>query len=137
MIHIANSVFQTYCFWWGMMGMRVGQIVNIKGLQQLGLQLLFGLAVTILLYMHEVAPAIHKVDVMFATRPSGVLNHDSWCCNQCWSGIVFFSYHPGIYNENFTVLDTSRVWLYFDNLVFNTIQVYIPCTNLHTSAESL
>ena len=29
--------------------------------------------------------------------------------NKCWSGIAFLVYHSGIYNEDFTFFDTSRV----------------------------
>ena len=47
--------------------------------------------------------------------------------DQCWSGIVFFRYHSGIYNEYFTFFDINRVWVFDGILVFDTIGVCIPC----------
>ena len=41
--------------------------------------------------------------------------------DQCWSGIVFFRYHSGIYNEYFTFFDINRVWVFDGILVFDTI----------------
>ena len=55
---------------------------------------------------------------------------------QCWCDIVFFLHLSGIYNEDFTFFDTGKVWVFADIVVFDTIQVYIPCVKLHTSATS-
>ena len=30
---------------------------------------------------------------------------------QCWSSVVFFFYHPGIYDEEVTLFDTSSIWV--------------------------
>ena len=38
----------------------------------------------------------------------------------------FVLYHSRIYNENFTISDTSKVWVFDNILVLNTIQVNIP-----------
>ena len=37
-----------------------------------------------------------------------------------------------IYDEDFTYFDISKVWIFKDNLLFNTIRFYIPCKNLDT-----
>ena len=37
-----------------------------------------------------------------------------------------------IYDENFTCFDISKVHIFEENLVFNTIRVYISCKNFHT-----
>jgi hypothetical protein len=34
-----------------------------------------------------------------------------------------------MYDENFTYSSISMVWIFEDNLVLNTILVYIPCNN--------
>ena len=44
---------------------------------------------------------------------------------------LFFN-HLGIYNEEFTLFDTSRVWVFDGFFLLDTIRVYIPCTNFHT-----
>ena len=36
-----------------------------------------------------------------------------------------FKYHSGIFNEDFTFLDTSRVWVFDGISVFDIIRVYI------------
>ncbi len=38
----------------------------------------------------------------------------------------FVLYHSRIYNENFAISDTSKVWVFDNILVLNTIQVNIP-----------
>ena len=45
------------------------------------------------------------------------LQHRSSDHDWCWTGIVFFWYHLGIYNEDFTYFDTSRLWV-FDGILF-------------------
>ena len=48
--------------------------------------------------------------------------HTSLGLHQCWSGIIFFLYYSGIYNEDFTSFDTSMV---LDGIfVFDTVRVY-------------
>ena len=44
----------------------------------------------------------------------------------------FFLNHLGIYNAQFTFFETNRVWIFDSVFVFDFIQVYIPCKNLHT-----
>ena len=53
------------------------------------------------------------------------------CSNQCGSGAVIFFYHLGIYEEDFTVFDTIKVWV-FDGTFVLIPFVYISCKNLHT-----
>ena len=36
-----------------------------------------------------------------------------------------FKYDSGIFNEDFTFLDTSRVWVFDGIFVFDTIRVYV------------
>ena len=45
---------------------------------------------------------------------------------------LFFLNHLGIYNADFTFFETNRVWVFDGVFVFDIIQVYIPCKNLHT-----
>ena len=63
------------------------------------------------------------------------VTYESEWLDQCWTGAVFFLYHSD--NEDFTFFDTSRVWVFENILVFDTIWVYIPCKNLHTQVKSL
>ena len=43
-----------------------------------------------------------------------------------------FLYNLGIYSKDFILFDTSRVWVFDNIFVCNTIQIYVPCKNFHT-----
>ena len=48
-------------------------------------------------------------------------------------GLVFFGYQLDIHIEDFTFLDTNRVYQVMDGIyIFNIIWVYRPCKNLRT-----
>jgi hypothetical protein len=45
-----------------------------------------------------------------------------WAFNQCWTDITLIWYHSGVYNEDFTYFDTSKIWVFEDVIVFDTMQ---------------
>lgn len=49
-----------------------------------------------------------------------------WSPVHYWTGITFFWYRAGIYDKDFHFYNTSRVREFQDNLVFDTIRVYVP-----------
>ena len=58
-------------------------------------------------------------------------------CQKCTLLVLSLSmYHVGIYKEDFTLFDTSRVWVFDNMFVFAIVHVYIPCKNFHTEVKS-
>jgi hypothetical protein len=45
------------------------------------------------------------------------------CLDQCWSAIIYFYYHSGIYHEEFPFIDTSRIRV-IDDIFFSFGCIY-------------